>query len=251
MSSSRSRASLGGTSQYNERREFDSLFRDFNEMMHFAVRGLTFATEAATDLEEAEEQEELNQLDLIARDYVDFENQLNFQRSALNNLKIRSDAGHKFASELVEYYEAQLDDDLRKYESKSENEKYFQNENYIEFRQKIWDVNHPDETMPPLDKEADDEIVMGRQKESLYCPITTLLLEEPVTSNVCKHTFSKDAIMQLIRRNMNTVPCPMTGCDKHIMEHNLQPNKRIERKVQQYKSQSEDLMDDIEYTNIE
>ncbi|CAG8780526.1 5609_t:CDS:2, partial [Cetraspora pellucida] len=83
--------------------------------------------------------------------------------------------------DLVEDYESQLDDSLKKYESKSENEKYFQNENYIEFRQKIWDVNHPDETMPPLDKEADDEIVMGRQKESLYCPITTLLLEEPVT----------------------------------------------------------------------
>ncbi|CAG8781632.1 3605_t:CDS:2, partial [Racocetra persica] len=132
------------------------------------------------------------------------------------------------------------------YESKTENEKYFQNENYIEFRQKIWDVNHPDETMPPLDKEADDEIVMGRQKESLYCPITTLLLEEPVTSNVCKHTFSKDAILQLIRRNMNSVPCPMTGCDKLIMEHNLHPNKRIERKVEQYKAQSEDPMDDVE-----
>ncbi|RIB12350.1 zinc-finger of the MIZ type in Nse subunit-domain-containing protein [Gigaspora rosea] len=248
MSSSRSRGSLG-TSQYSERREFDSLFRDFNEMSHFAVRGITFATEAATDLEEAEEQEELNQLDVIVRDYIDLENKLGFQRTALNNLKIRFDAGHKF--DLVENYETQLDDALNKYETKSENEKYFQNENYIEFRQKIWDVNHPDETMPPLDKEADDEIVMGRQKESLYCPITTLLLEEPVTSNVCKHTFSKDAIMQLIRRNMNSVPCPMTGCDKYIMEHNLQPNKRIERKVEQYKAHSEDPMDDVEYTNIE
>ncbi|CAG8788308.1 1587_t:CDS:2 [Gigaspora margarita] len=245
MSSSRSRGSLG-TSQYSERREFDSLFRDFNEMSHFAVRGITFATEAATDLEEAEEQEELNQLDVIVRDYIDLENKLGFQRTALNNLKIRFDAGHKFAKN----YETQLDDALNKYETKSENEKYFQNENYIEFRQKIWDVNHPDETMPPLDKEADDEIVMGKQKESLYCPITTLLLEEPVTSNVCKHTFSKDAIMQLIRRNMNSVPCPMTGCDKYIMEHNLQPNKRIERKVEQYKAHSEDLMDDVETSNV-
>ncbi|CAG8837678.1 19203_t:CDS:2, partial [Cetraspora pellucida] len=88
MSSSRSRG-LPGTSQYSERREFDSLFRAFNEMMHLTVRGITFATEAATDLEEAEEQEELNQLDVITRDYIDLENQLAFQRTALHDLKIR------------------------------------------------------------------------------------------------------------------------------------------------------------------
>ncbi|CAG8777846.1 2923_t:CDS:2 [Gigaspora margarita] len=87
-------------------------------------------------------------------------------------------------------------------------------ENYeTSFKQ---NVNHPDKTIPPLDKEADDEIVMGKQKESLYCPITTLLLEEPVTSNVCKYTFSKNAIMQLIRCNMNSVPYPMTSNYTHI-----------------------------------
>ncbi|CAG8467616.1 14296_t:CDS:2 [Dentiscutata erythropus] len=97
MSSSHSRRSLG-ISQYSEQREFDSLFRDFNEMLQFAVREITFTTEAATDLEEAEEQEKLNQLDVIMRDYNDLENRINFQRTALNTLKIKVDAVHKFAS---------------------------------------------------------------------------------------------------------------------------------------------------------
>ncbi|CAG8804575.1 25988_t:CDS:2, partial [Dentiscutata erythropus] len=49
---------------------------------HWVYLRITFTTEAATDLEEAEEQEK---------------NQINFQRTALNTLKIKVDAGHKFA----------------------------------------------------------------------------------------------------------------------------------------------------------
>ncbi|CAG8575621.1 7896_t:CDS:2 [Diversispora eburnea] len=244
-SSRNTRDSIGSVSApFNEGKEFDSLYREFNEMLHFVVRGITFATETAADLEEANEKEEVANLEGIVRKYVDMENNLNIQREAIDELRTRMNAGNKV--DLVETFESLHESSFQEYENSTENEKYFQNEYYIEFRQKIWEVNHPDEAMPTLDGNDDDDIVMGQQKESLFCPITTLLFEEPVTGKVCKHTYSKDAILQLIRRNRNAVVCPVAGCDKHIMEHDLLPNKRIERKVARYRVTGNDLMDDVE-----
>ncbi|CAG8529775.1 14214_t:CDS:2 [Acaulospora colombiana] len=250
MSSSRStRGPLGRTSApHKERKEFDVLLRELAEIIPYAEKGIIFATESAVDLEQAEEQEEVIRLDKVVRECVDIERSLNFQKEALEKIKTKVEAGQEV--DLVETFKSLYDSALEEYESATEDEKYFENNSYKDFRQKIWEVNHPDEAMPPLNGNEDDEIVMGKQKESLYCPITTLLLEEPVTSKVCKHTFSKDAILQLIRRNTNVVPCPMTGCDKQIMEHDLQPNKRIERKVAQYRAESDDPMHDVEYTSI-
>ena len=42
-------------------------------------------------------------------------------------------------------------------------------------------MKHQDELMPSLNQNYDNDLVVGPQKESLNCPITTQLLEEPVT----------------------------------------------------------------------
>ncbi|CAG8659542.1 10079_t:CDS:2 [Acaulospora morrowiae] len=240
MSSSRiTRSSLGvTTASRNERREFDILLRELNEMLPYVSKGITFATESA-----------VAQLDNVIRECIDMECTIVSQKEALEKIKTKIEAGQEV--DLVEAYKSIYEAALEEYETAPEDEKYFQNEYYRDFRQKIWEVNHPDETMPPLNGNEDDEIVMGKQKESLHCPITTLLLEDPVTSKVCKHTFSKDAILQLIRRNRDAVSCPMTGCDKQIMEHDLQPNKRIERKVARYRAEYDDPMNDVEYTSVD
>lgn len=60
-SSRNARDSIGSASApFNEGREFDSLYREFNEMLHFIVRGITLTTETAADLEEANEKEEVD-----------------------------------------------------------------------------------------------------------------------------------------------------------------------------------------------
>jgi len=55
-----------------------------------------------------------------------------------------------------------------------------------------------------------------RQRDTeatLKCPITTMLLVEPMKSKVCKHVFSKAAIFEVIRKSANqgTVKCPNFG----------------------------------------
>lgn len=51
-----------------------------------------------------------------------------------------------------------------------------------------------------------------------------------------------------MRQNGNVVPCPIPGCEKQIMEHNLKENKRLERKValENKKKKKSNKMDDIE-----
>jgi hypothetical protein len=65
---------------------------------------------------------------------------------------------------------------------------------------------------------------------------------------LCKHSFSKEAILSLIKQSGNVVPCPIPGCEKQIMEHNLKENRRLERKVaQEYKKKKKsNKMDDVE-----
>lgn len=94
-----------------------------------------------------------------------------------------------------------------------------------ELRTKIWEVHHAHESLPTSagvtaggaeDEDEDDmEIVMtsvGGSNQSLKCPITTNYLEEPVTSSVCKHSYSKEAIMSMIRsRGGHQCRCPVHG----------------------------------------
>ncbi|CAG8510851.1 9781_t:CDS:10 [Funneliformis mosseae] len=252
MSTRRSQNSLEGNTSlsFSEQREYDSLYRDSDELSQFILKGINYAADSAVDLEQADEEEEVQQLDETVRNMIDIENKLALQKDVLERIQVRVNAGRKF-DDVVIIYEQECEKAFRDYSHSSEEDKYFKNENYNDFRQKIWEVKHENEPMPPMNQNEDDDLVVGPQKESLHCPITTLLLDNPVTSELCKHTFSKDAIMQLMSRNGNVISCPIPGCDKQIMEHNLKENKRLVRKVVEHVKMMENEMDDIEYTNID
>jgi len=94
-----------------------------------------------------------------------------------------------------------------------------------ELRTKVWEVHHAHEPLPTSagvaaggaeDEDEDElEIVMtgvGGSNQSLKCPITTNYLEDPVTSSTCKHSYSKEAIMSMIRsRGGHQCRCPVHG----------------------------------------
>ncbi|CAI2191482.1 1094_t:CDS:2 [Funneliformis geosporum] len=247
MSARNSQNSLEGNTNlsFNEKREYDSLYRDGDELSQFILKGINYAADSAIDLEQADEEEEVQKLDETVRNMIDIEKKLSLRKDVLERIQVRVNAGRKF-EDVVIIYEQECEKAFRDYSQVSEEDKYLKNENYNDFRQKIWEVKHENEPMPPFNQNEDDDLVVGPQKESLHCPITTLLLENPVTSDLCKHTFSKDAIMQLMSRNGNVIPCPIPGCDKQIMEHNLKENKRLVRKVVEHVKMMENEMDDIE-----
>lgn len=51
-----------------------------------------------------------------------------------------------------------------------------------------------------MDVDSQGDLVMGQVDKSLKCPITKAFLEEPVTSKVCRHSYSKAAIIAHIRQ---------------------------------------------------
>jgi len=140
----------------------------------------------------------------------------------------------------VNAYESAVAKSKANYDASSDSEKYYRNEKYRHFKEKIWEVGHPDQPMPALDGDEDNDIIMALQKVSYKCPITTMWLEVPVTSQTCKHSFSQDAILDFIRQKHGRTKCPIPGCDKVITANDFKIDKALARKVEQAKALDED-----------
>ncbi|ORX90999.1 hypothetical protein K493DRAFT_184002, partial [Basidiobolus meristosporus CBS 931.73] len=183
-------------------------------------------------------------LDDGVKKVIDVEAQLKLQQRLLNDIKMRISRGEQIPS-LVQHFKNEYRNALRKWNERTEDVRYLNNENYLDFKAKVWEVNHPNDPMPPLvdDGEQDEDImVMSTSTVTLKCPITTTYLEDPVTSQVCKHSFSKEAIVTHIRRTQTTAAaCPVSGCNKFIKISDLKPNKSLARRVKQHlQSQGEE-----------
>lgn len=88
--------------------------------------------------------------------------------------------------------------------------------------------------MPPLsdDGGSEDDIVVARQVENFKCPLTATWFEDPVTSSDCSHTFSRAAIVELLRASPNgLISCPITGCSKNLSSNVLKPNAGLVRRM--------------------
>jgi SUMO ligase MMS21 Smc5/6 complex component len=88
-----------------------------------------------------------------------------------------------------------------------------------------------------------------------------VLLKNPVCNKVCKHHYSKDAILDYIAtktRNRGQVSCPVAGCsnravtaaqledDAEISLHVRRFQRQEQQQSTQRTSQAEDLMDSEE-----
>lgn len=127
-------------------------------------------------------------------------------------------------------------------------QKYGDARAYDEFKRRVFDIQNPDEEYPgsksffrtaARDQEArgDDDDDDGdlemtyRSKRNLKCPITMMTFREPVRSKVCVHVFSRDAVMEMLRRNDGEIECPVAGCDKFLTQQDLQRDRVTERRV--------------------
>mmetsp|Transcript_13391 Transcript_13391/g.19725 ORF Transcript_13391/g.19725 Transcript_13391/m.19725 type:complete len:258 (-) Transcript_13391:87-860(-) len=63
------------------------------------------------------------------------------------------------------------------------------------------------------EEDAELEVIPTQSSQSLKCPITGALYENPVKNNVCHHVYSLEALKQYVRsKNGRNVPCPVAGC---------------------------------------
>ncbi|KAI7898200.1 zinc-finger of the MIZ type in Nse subunit-domain-containing protein [Cokeromyces recurvatus] len=212
---------------------------DINDLYHLIQQGQNNITLAAQDREEANESDQVSELDSKFKQLIDLEARLKLQERTILLMKDRIYQGEKISNP-EEYYKT-LKSELMKELPATDDDKYFTNQKYISFRQHLWSINHLYDAMPSLtsnNNDDDDDIVMGPTKISLKCPLTTTWLEEPMTSSVCKHTFSKASIFALLRSN-NAIECPIPGCNRYIQKQNLYSDDIMADRVRRAKAKEE------------
>ena len=125
--------------------------------------------------------------------------------------------------------------------------KYALNNSYIDFKKSWHQGLYPDEEVPVPDatkwfdqdgrprhmtredrrqnggdnggEDSDDDIQIAREKRSLQCPLTLKTMQEPYTCRLCKHSFEKKAIVELIKgpnRRGTVAQCPIPGCHVEV-----------------------------------
>lgn len=110
-------------------------------------------------------------------------------------------------------------------------EKYGVNNDYIGFKRLWHDAVHGADGKPLPDAskwfsqnggedegDDDDDLIVAEEHLDIHCPLSMVVMQDPYTSTVCKHTFEKDSIVQFLRTKPGgRARCPQTGCNKVYM----------------------------------
>ncbi|KAG7361232.1 zinc-finger MIZ type domain containing protein [Nitzschia inconspicua] len=91
----------------------------------------------------------------------------------------------------------------------------------------------------------DDEIAVvnnNMDEVALKCPLTAVLMEDPVKNKFCGHSYSREAIMNHIRFSggRKKCVCPVAGCtNRTVDESQLEEDKLTETLVRRYKKRQQ------------
>ena len=130
------------------------------------------------------------------------------------------------------------------YDAKTPRDKYEHISEFQDFKRRVWDINHQNQPPPAswfgTDTVEDDDIVVDQEIQSLNCPITLTLLENPVRNATCPHVYSRAAIVELIRHGRGQIKCPVAGCGANVTEKQLKEDKVMARKIREEKAREEE-----------
>lgn len=129
--------------------------------------------------------------------------------------------------------QSRLQKQSRDWHSKSLTERYTPNNDYRGWKRIWYDANNPGESAPPMpddslwfaaeegrehevssqraphtgeDGDSESDVEISRETVRLRCPITLLPYQNPVTSANCKHSYERDAILDMLRTSSDHIP---------------------------------------------
>lgn len=156
-----------------------------------------------------------------------------------------------------------LQEQAREWQSKSLTERYAYNNDYAGWKREVHDNQDPqgegapladarlwfaaeegrDQTGPPQKRargedndDSEDDIEISRERLSYKCPITLLPFEDPVTSTKCKHSYEKEAILDMLRTSADHAPL---SAEQEAEISAIRDSKNRKRRKQQLESQQE------------
>ncbi|OCH86400.1 hypothetical protein OBBRIDRAFT_738066 [Obba rivulosa] len=219
--------------------DWASIRKQIHVTAYSSVRDIAAATAEFADQDKADDA--ITKIDVMMRDLIDIENELLAHEKTLENIRQKV-ASKEPVSDVVDRYEKGVRNKVEEYNQKTIRQKYAKNEEYSTFRQAIFEVQHPDTAMPPVtdflpreegdDSDDDEDVVVGGVTQDFKCPLTLTLLQDPMTSTVCGHSFSAAAIKEYLGNSRNVKkPCPASGCKKSFSHNDLKPDKELAKKV--------------------
>ncbi|KAF7982922.1 hypothetical protein HWV62_25204 [Athelia sp. TMB] len=203
---------------------------------------------SVADLMEADEAEKcLAELDTVMREVLDLDAEMAANTTTVNEIYQSLMSGGKIVKiqeSPIEVYEKAVKKKINDYRGKTARQKYAKLEAYQRFRQGIYEAQHPGENIPPMadflpreseDADAsddDDDLEIGGVTQLYTCPLSLTKLIKPMTSKICGHSFSEQAIREFMKdgRGQKLV-CPASGCNKPISMGDLEYDKALEKKA--------------------
>ncbi|KZT12066.1 uncharacterized protein LAESUDRAFT_720043 [Laetiporus sulphureus 93-53] len=186
-------------------------------------------------------EQDMVEMDEIMRSLIDTEFELVAHEKTLGELNQKVSQREKIAN-IVDLYEEEVKRKVGNYNSKTSRQKYAKSEEYITFKSAIYEVQNPDQAMPPItefipkededESDDDDDLIVGGVTQDYKCPLTLTILVDPLTSDKCGHSFSASAIRDYLGTSRNArKECPSSGCKKMICLGDLRPNKELAKKA--------------------
>ncbi|EJU03289.1 hypothetical protein DACRYDRAFT_106452 [Dacryopinax primogenitus] len=210
---------------------------------HAEERGVGLLADTARAVGEAGGDEELDrELESAIRKMIDVQQRIRAHTATLDGLRQRIAQGEKLA-DLTELYTQGAQEKWEVWEGKTARQRYGKDEGYFQFRDGVWQgQNGDDNAMAPdfitkeLEREdgdladEDEDIFVGGNTQQLKCPLTLRYLTSCLTSTKCKHSYSREAILQYLPPQGGK-QCPATGCDVLVSRAELVEDKDKERRA--------------------
>ncbi|PWN47950.1 hypothetical protein IE53DRAFT_389887 [Violaceomyces palustris] len=182
------------------------------------------------------------------RGLIDLQAEIKLRRQAIEDIKQKLEQGDPIYDS-PQRYKSCTEQALSEYRQRTSRTKYAQNPAYMQFREQIWEVSQTG-AMPPItdlvpaepgdEADSDEDLVVGGVMQDYKCPLSARILEDPLSSTVCKHSYSRREVMEYLAGNGGTARCPATGCDKVITRQNLKENRELRKRVAAYERREEE-----------
>ncbi|KAJ7784682.1 hypothetical protein B0H16DRAFT_1402744 [Mycena metata] len=230
------------------------------ELMHQPSPIITNAATAMADVAGEEAQEGVAELDRVMKDLLDIQALMKGHSKVLRDI-IQDVATGEDITNAKEKYLSLVDDMNAEYDQKTTRQKYLTNEQYVSFKEGVYEAQHSGSAMPPMtdfipreegdESDDDDDVVMGGVTQEYKCPLMMTILKDPLTSSVCKHSFSGEALKDYFKSARGVPkPCPTSGCSKKFTLADCHPNPDLARKIKAYERRQKRAQEDSDAEEV-
>ncbi|KAF5389208.1 hypothetical protein D9757_003477 [Collybiopsis confluens] len=258
------------------------LAKDWETIKQVVGRGNSMVGDVAVALADAAEGDDggkgLLELERLLQELIDVENEMQINQDAVERLSQDVASGEQIAGRLLKNQYPQLTflanrtmpkngieptfKRIRKVTRPKPQGKSMRRAKRIKTSSSLFmqEIKNPGQAMPPVteflpkengdDSDDDEDLEIGAVTQDYKCPLTLRPLENPVTSNVCGHSFSRDALHEYFVNSRGSKDCPASGCSEKFSISDCKVNKELARKLKLHERRLKKREEEMEVDEV-